>query len=222
MSPRAAVERGRRLDLSRCDIEGPLPEEVSHESNAGMTSRRNVLDWARNENMTIASSTSASPARARQRTLQGHACARSPRHGALVPRARRRRVPDPALVPAGRARGVHRMVIPVLQERGCSAPSTRGNLARPSRPAASEEPLCRLTIFASSWHSGRRPAPCRRRPDGRGRGACASARAGGHALGIRDHRLEADPARREPPLPPATRRSSETSATRGRRGGQLE
>jgi len=51
-------------------------------SNAGMTSRRNVLDWARNEEHDDPPALRALRRRARQAHAQGHACADRRRHGA--------------------------------------------------------------------------------------------------------------------------------------------
>jgi alkanesulfonate monooxygenase len=42
------------FDLSNADLDGPLPKAAdTHVSNMGQTSQRNVIQWAREENLTV-------------------------------------------------------------------------------------------------------------------------------------------------------------------------
>ena len=62
------------FDLRPYDIDGPLPPEVySHSSNAGVTSRSNVLAWAQDENLSIRELFMRFAGARGQRTLVGSA-----------------------------------------------------------------------------------------------------------------------------------------------------
>ena len=62
------------FDLRACDLDGPLPQAAFiHSSNAGMTSRANVLGWARDEGLTIRQLYQRFAGARGQRTLVGSA-----------------------------------------------------------------------------------------------------------------------------------------------------
>ena len=59
-------------DLTGCDVDGPLPEAVfTMTTNSGTTSRRNVLEWAQKEKMTIRQLYERFAGARGQRTLKG-------------------------------------------------------------------------------------------------------------------------------------------------------
>jgi alkanesulfonate monooxygenase len=119
------------FDLSPYPIDGPLPEEVfTMSSNAGVTSRRNVLEWARKENMTIRQLYERFAGARGQRTLKGTAVQiADDMERWFLSRGVDGFLIQPAYLPGGLEDFIT-MVIPVLQERGLFRTEYEGTTLR--------------------------------------------------------------------------------------------
>ena len=107
-------------DLSNCDLDGPLPAELfaMDATNAGVTSFRNVISWAREEHMTIRQLYERFAGARGQRTLKGTAVQiADDMEQWFVERGVDGFLIQPSYLPGG-LEDFASMVIPELQSRG--------------------------------------------------------------------------------------------------------